>query len=104
MKTLTTSGVSWVLGNIPDPGALDAATQLSGIIWWLEDGINVKLSYDPTLSAFPTCFDSNVTLYPGSRNTAYYSGPAILWTHTLFVRKYEVFSRMFLSQSQNIRS
>jgi len=38
--------VSWILRNITDPEALDAAIRLPGEIRWFEDGIYVDLPYD----------------------------------------------------------
>jgi len=38
--------VSWILRNIADPEALDAAVQLAGVIRWFDDGINVGLPCD----------------------------------------------------------
>ena len=87
--------VSWVLRNITDPEALDAAIRLAGIIRWFEDGINVIPPYDLIVFTFHTCFGSDKVLYPGLRNRAYYSGRAILWIHTLAVCKSEGFARMF---------
>ena len=42
--------VFWILRNVTDPEALDAAIRLAGIIWWFEDGIDVKPS---TILSFP---------------------------------------------------
>ena len=75
--------VSWILRNITDPEALDAAVRLAGMIRWFDDGTDVDPPYDVIVSAFEACFDSNRKLYPGSRDQAYYSGRAILWIHTL---------------------
>ena len=86
--------VFWILRNITDLEALDAAIRLAGIIWWFEDGIDMKPLYDLIVSTFHSCFGSNV-LYPELRNRAYYSGRAILWIHTLAVCKPEVSTQMF---------
>ena len=87
--------VSWVLRNIADPEALDAAIQLSGTIRWFEDGTDTEPPYALIISTFHACFGSNREVYPGSRDRAYYSGRAILWIHTLAVCKSEKFSHSF---------
>jgi len=87
--------VSWILGHITDPEALDAALPLAGEIRWFNDGVNVNPPYDTIVSTFEACFDSTRRLYPGSRDRAYYSGRAILWIHTLAMCKSEDFSRTF---------
>ena len=87
--------VSWVLRNITDPEALDAAIRLAGIVRWFEDGTDVKPLYDLILSTFHTCFGSNRVLHPELRHRAYYSGRAILWIHTLAMCRSEEFARMF---------
>ena len=80
--------VSWVLKDITDPEALDAAIQLAGTILWFEGGINaVKPLYKQIISTFDTCFGSDKKLRPGLRNRAYYSGRAILWIHILALCK-----------------
>ena len=78
--------VSWILSDITDPEALDAAIQMAGLIWWFEDGINVEPLYDSIVSTFHTCFGPNMVLYPRMRDRAYYSGRAILWIHALAAR------------------
>ena len=75
--------VSRILRNITDPEALDAAIRLAGMVWWFEDGTDLEPPYDLIVSTFHTCFDSNGKVFSGSRDRAYYSGPAILWIHTL---------------------
>ena len=75
--------VSWILRNITDPEALDAAIRLAGTIRWFDDGIDVSLSYGSIVSTFEACFDPSGDPYPGSRDMAYYSGRAIVWIHTL---------------------
>jgi len=87
--------VSWILINITDPEALDAAARLAGVIRWFVDGSNVKPSYDMIVSAFEACFDSTGNLYPQSRDKAYYSGRAMMWIHTLAMCKSEDFARTF---------
>ena len=88
--------VSWILRNITDPEALDAAIRLAGVIWWFDDGINVDPAYDLIVSTFEACFDSTGKLYPGSRDRAYYSGRAMLWIYTLAMCKSEEFASSFL--------
>jgi hypothetical protein len=87
--------VSWILRNITDPEALDAAVRLAGTIRWFEDGSDSEPPYDIIVSTFQTCFDANRVLYPGSRDRAYYSGRAILWIHALAACRSEEFSRSF---------
>ena len=87
--------VAWVLKDITDPEALDAAIQLAGTIWWFEDGIDVKPIYDLLLSTFSACFGSDRRLHQGLRDRAYYSGRAIIWIHTLAVCKSEELAREF---------
>ena len=74
--------VSWILRNITDPEALDAAVRLAGTIRWF-DGPDVDVQYDSIVSTFNACFDPAGNLYPGSRGRAYYSGRAMVWIHTL---------------------
>ena len=87
--------VAWVLRNITDPEALDVAMRLAGIIWWFEDGTDVKPLFDIIVFTFHTCFRSSRELYPGLRNRAYYSGRAILWIYTLAVCKFKEFTDTF---------
>jgi hypothetical protein len=75
--------VSWILRNITDPEALDIAVRLAGEVRWFDDRSNADLPYDVIVSTFEACFDSTRTLYPGSRDRAYYSGRAMMWIHTL---------------------
>jgi len=87
--------VSWILRNITDPEALDAAIRLAGTILWFDDGINVDLPYDLIVSTFKECFDPTGRAYPGSRDRAYYSGRAMMWIRTLAMCKSEEFARKF---------
>ena len=87
--------VSWILRNITDPEALDAAIRLAGEIRWFEGGINVDPPYDLIVCTFKACFDSTGTLYPRTRDRAYYSGRAIMWIHTLAMCKSEEFANTF---------
>ena len=73
--------VSWVLWNITDPEALDAAIRLAGTIRWFEDGLNVEPPCDLVVSTLKACFDSTGRIYSGSRDRAYYSAQAVLWIH-----------------------
>ena len=77
--------VSWVLKEITDPEALEAAAVLAGVIWWFEDGTDVKPLYDQIISAFRACFGPDGVLHDGLRDRAYYSGRAILWVRALAV-------------------
>ena len=87
--------VSWILRNITDPEALDAAIRLAGNIRWFDDGINADPPYDLIVSTFKACFDPTGRVYPGSRDRAYYSGRAMLWIHALAMCKSEEFARAF---------
>ena len=92
--------VSWILRHITDPEALDTALPLAGEIRWFDGGINVDLPYDLIVSTFEACFDSTRTLYPGSRDRAYYYGRAIVWIQTLARCKSEEFAMTLLSPAQ----
>jgi len=74
--------VLWILWNITDPEALDAAIRLASTIWWFDGGLNAEPPYDLIVSSLKTCFDSTGKMYPGSRDRAYSSAQAILWIHT----------------------
>ena len=87
--------VSWILRNITDPEALDAAIRLAGVIRWFDDGVHVNPPYDLIVSTFETCFDSTGKLYPRLRDRAYYSGQAMVWIRTLAMRKSEEFASTF---------
>ena len=87
--------VSWILRNVTDPEALDAAIRLAGVIRWFDDGINVDPPYDLIVSTFKACFDPTRRVYPGSRDRAYYSGRAMMWIHTLAMCKSKDFARIF---------
>ena len=87
--------VSWILRNITDPEALDAAIRLAGVVRWFDDGTNDNLPYDLIVSTYEACFDSARKLYPGSRDRAYYSGRAIVWIRTLAMCKSEEFASRF---------
>jgi len=71
--------VSWILWNITDPEALDAAIRLAGTIRWFEDGLTIEPPYDLIVSTLRACSDPAGKIYPGSRDRAYYSAQAVLW-------------------------
>ena len=73
--------VSWIIWNITDPEALDAAIRLSSTIQWFEDGLDAEPPYDLISSSLKTCFDSAGKIYPGSRDRAYSCAQATLWIH-----------------------
>ena len=73
--------VSWILWNITDPEALDAAIRLAGTVWWFEDGLDVEPPYDQIVSTLKGCFDIYGRIYAGSRDRAYHSAQAVLWIH-----------------------
>jgi hypothetical protein len=75
--------VSWIVNNITDPDALDAAIRCASTIQWFDDGINVEPPYDLIISVFHTCFGPDGKVYPGLRDRAYYSMRAIIWIYTL---------------------
>ena len=87
--------VSWVLRNITDPEALDAAIRLAGEIRWFDDGVNGNPPYDLIVSIHEACFDSTGSLNPGARDRAYYSGRAMIWIRTLAMCKSEEFASTF---------
>ena len=87
--------VLWILRNITDPEALDAAIRLAGMVRWFEDGTDLEPPYDTIVSVFHTCFDSNKKVYPGSRDRAYYSGRAIRWIQILAICKSEEIANKF---------
>jgi len=80
--------VSWILIEITDPEALDAAVRLAGTIRWFEEGIDVKPSYDIIVSIFNSSLDSTKKVYPGMRERAYYSLRAVLWIYALVKCKF----------------
>jgi len=87
--------VSWILWNITDPEALDAAIRLAGTVRWFEDGTDVEPPYDPIIVTFRACFDSIGKLYPGLRDRAYASAQAILWIHIRAICVSGEFARRF---------
>ena len=87
--------VSWILRNITDPEALDAAIRLASTIRWFDDGVYVDPPYYLIGFIFKACFDPTGKLYPGSRDRAYYSGRAMLWIRTLAMCKSEEFGNIF---------
>ena len=89
--------VSWILRNITDPEALDAAVRLAGTVQWFKDGTDAEPPYDVIVSNFDGCFDSDGRVYPGSADRAYYSGRAILWIRALARCKSHDFADQFRS-------
>ena len=85
--------VSWILRNITDPEATDAAIRLAGTIQWLEDGIDVEPLLWAILPTLKSCLDSSHKVYPRSTVRAYYSVRAMLQIH-VFAR-----SRKFADRS-----
>ena len=73
--------VSWILEEITDSMALDAAIRLAGTIHWFNDEPDAEPPYDLIVSVLQACFDSTGKAYPGSKDRAYYAAKAILWTH-----------------------
>ena len=73
--------ISWILWNITDPEALDAAVRLAGTVRWFEDGLDTEPPYDQIISILKGGFDSAGKIYPGSRDRLYHSALAILWIH-----------------------
>ena len=93
-NTNDTRCVSWIIRNITDPEALDAAIQLAGTIQWF-DGPEVDVPYDSIVSTFEGCFDPSGRLYAGSRDRAYYSVRAVVWIHGLAVCKSKEYADRF---------
>ena len=87
--------VSWILRNITDREAIDAAIRLAGIIRWFEDGIDAKPPYDVIVSTFKSCFDPTDKVYPGSMDRAYHSARAILQIHIFALCVSPEFARRF---------
>ena len=87
--------VSWILRNITDPEAVEAAVRLVGTIRWFEDQAAIEPPYDEIFSAFEGCFDSTKEVYPGLEDRAYYSLRAILWIHALANCRSREFARKF---------
>ena len=72
---------SWILRNITDPEALDAAIRFAATVRWFEDGIDIEPPYGLIVSNLEACFDSTARLYPGLAVRAYHSAQAALWIH-----------------------
>jgi hypothetical protein len=77
--------VSWILQNITDPEALDAAIRLAATIRWFQDGLNTEPPYDLIISTLKGCIDFTGKIHPGSRGRAYSSAQAVLWIHVCAV-------------------
>ena len=94
--------VSWILWNITDPEALDAAIRFAGTIRWFEDGNDIEPPYDTVISIFNACLDSTGAVYPGLSDRAYHSARAALWIHICARSKSEEFAHKFpLLQTQS---
>ena len=70
--------VCWVLRNITDPEAIDAAIRLAGTIRWFDGDSDYDLPYGVIVSTFEACFSTTKRLYPGMKDRAYFSAQAIL--------------------------
>ncbi|KAF9783409.1 hypothetical protein BJ322DRAFT_1070651 [Thelephora terrestris] len=75
--------VCWVLRNITDPEAIDAAIRLAGNIRWFDANSKHDPPFDLIVSIFEACFDSTKEVYPGMRDRAYFSARAILQIHAM---------------------
>lgn len=73
--------VSWVLRNITEPEAIDAAIRLAADIRWFSDDSTYEPPFDLIVPIFEACFDPTKRLYPGSRDRAYFSAQAIFQIH-----------------------
>ena len=87
--------ISWILWNITDPEALDAAVRLAGMVRWFEDGLDVEPPYDQIITTLKGCFDSTRKIYPGSRDRAYHSAQAALWIYVRALLVSQEFSKRF---------
>jgi len=87
--------VSWILRNITDPEALDAAIRLAGTVLWFEGGTHVEPPYSVIASIFNACLDSSKAVYPGLSDRAYYSARAMIWIHTRALYVSEEFPNSF---------
>ena len=87
--------VSWILRNITDPEALDAAIRLASMIQWFEDGFGIEPPYHILVSIFQTCLDSTGAVYSGLLDRAYHSAQAVLWIHICAMSKSEEFANNF---------
>ena len=70
--------VCWILQNITDPEALDAAIRLAGTIRWFDGDSDHDPPLDVIVPIHEACFDSTQQLYPGMRDRAYFSARAIV--------------------------
>ena len=70
--------VSWVLRNITEPEAIDAAVRLAANIRWFGGDSTNNPPFDLIVPIFEACFDSTTKrLYPSMRDRAYFSAQAI---------------------------
>jgi hypothetical protein len=74
--------VRWIIRNITDPEAIDAAIRLAGTIHWFDGDVDVDPPFHFIVSTFEACFDSAGGPYPGMIDRAYFSGRAILRINT----------------------
>ena len=74
--------VCWILRNITDPEALDAAIRLAGTIRWFDGDSDHDPPLDVIFSIYEACFDSTGQPYPGMRDRAYFSARAIVQINT----------------------
>ena len=80
--------VSWILRNITDREAIDAAIRLAGTIRWFEGGVDTEPPYDVVVSTLWSCLDSSFKIYPGLMDRASYSARAILQIHVFALCRY----------------
>ena len=73
--------VCWILWNITDPEAIDAALRLACTVRWFEGDVDTDPPYDIILSSFQDCLDPDNVLYPGMRDRAFISGKALVQIH-----------------------
>jgi hypothetical protein len=70
--------VCWIIRNITDPEAIDAAIRLAGTIRWFDGDVDVDPPFEFIVSTFEACFDSARKPYPGMSDRAYNSARVIL--------------------------
>lgn len=73
--------VSWILWNITNSVALDAAIRIAGVAPWFEDGLNVDPPYHMIIATLRACFDFEGKVHPGLRDRLFYSARAVLWIY-----------------------
>ena len=87
--------VSWILRNITDREAIDAAIRLAGTIRWFEGEVDTEPPYSMIVSTLKSCFDSSSKLHPGSMDQAYYSARAVLQIRFFTTQRTPEFIRKF---------